>query len=53
MTKKVIFSIIMTACLSVIVMEMIPTRQKAVRMFRSVRASGRRTRKDILDIYED
>ena len=48
-----IFSVVMTACLAVVVMEILPTKQQAVRMYRSVRASGRRTRKDILDIYED
>lgn len=53
MSKKVILTIIMCAGLSLIVLEAMPTKKKAVRMYRSLRASGRRTRKDILDIYED
>jgi hypothetical protein len=53
MTKKLILSIIMAAGLSLLIMEAMPSKKKAVRMYRSMRASGRRTRKDILDIYED
>lgn len=51
MSKRVIATIILAAGLSVLVMEILPSQKKAQRIYRSLRASGRRTRRDILDIY--
>lgn len=51
MNKKVILSIILAAGMAVFIMEVMPSQKKAQRMYRSVRSGGRRTKRDILDIY--
>lgn len=53
MSKQVILSIILAAGMAVLIMEIMPSRQKAQRMYRSVRSSGRRTREDIWNIYAE
>lgn len=53
MSKQVILSIIFAAGMAVLIMEVMPSQKKAQRIYRSMRASGRRTKKDILDIYAE
>lgn len=51
MKRSVIFSIVLAAGLSVLIMEVLPVQKKAQRIIRSMR-SGRR-RYEYLDIYRD